>query len=142
MDVISRETRSRIMASVRGKDTRPEIAVRSIAHRLGLRFRLHRRDLAGTPDLVFPRHMAVIFVHGCFWHHHSCYRGTLPKTRARFWKTKVQATQDRDRNSQASLRRQGWRVLTVWECETKHPEILRARIAHFFACPIGAGDRS
>jgi DNA mismatch endonuclease (patch repair protein) len=132
MDVISPQARSRIMASIHGRDTSPEMAVRSIAHGLGLRFRLHGRGLAGTPDLVFPRHGAVIFVHGCFWHHHSCHRGTMPKTRIKFWKTKLRATQERDRRSRASLRRQGWRVLTIWECETRHPEILRVRIARFF----------
>lgn len=135
MDVISRQTRSRIMASVRGRDTSPEIAVRSIAHGLGLRFRLQRRDLAGKPDLVFPRHVAVIFVHGCFWHHHNCHRGTVPKTRVRFWKAKLRANQARDRRAQASLKQLGWRVLTVWECELRNPKALRAKMVRFFRLP-------
>jgi DNA mismatch endonuclease (patch repair protein) len=132
MDVISASTRSRVMASIRSKNTLPERSVRSVAHGLGLRFRLHRRDLAGTPDLVFPRHSTVIFVNGCFWHHHSCPRGTVPKTRAPFWKRKLDANQKRDKITRDSLRRQGWRVITIWECETKRPDILRKKLSNQF----------
>jgi DNA mismatch endonuclease, patch repair protein len=135
MDVISASTRSRVMASIRSKNTQPERSVRSIAHALGLRFRLHRRDLIGTPDLVFPRHSIVIFVNGCFWHHHNCPRGTLPKTRARFWKLKLDANRKRDRLTRNSLLRQGWRVITIWECETKRPDLLRKKLSDRFGCP-------
>lgn len=132
MDVVSSEVRSQMMAAVRGKNSIPELTVRSIVHRLGLRFRLHRRDLAGTPDLVFPGRGAVIFVHGCFWHQHKCAKGGIPKTRRKFWQTKLNANRARDLRANRLLRKQGWRVLTIWECEIKKPDIVRQRIIRFF----------
>lgn len=131
-DVHTQEQRSRNMAAIRGKDTRPELIVRRIAHRLGYRFRLHRRDLPGTPDLVFPGLKKIILVHGCYWHMHDCRWGCgTPQTNAAFWQTKRTATVVRDRRNIRSLKRQGWAVLTTWECETKHPDELAFRLSIF-----------
>ncbi|MEZ6123351.1 MAG: DNA mismatch endonuclease Vsr [Planctomycetaceae bacterium] len=119
-DVHSPEQRSWNMSRIRAKDTRPELIVRSIVHRMGYRFRLHRRDLAGKPDLVLPRHNSIIFVHGCFWHMHSCRFGRVaPKTNAEFWQTKRSGNVHRDRRNLRELRKAGWKVLVVWECWTK-----------------------
>ena len=113
------DARSALMRRVRGKDTTPERAVRRAAHSLGYRFRLHRRDLPGTPDLTFPRLRKVIFVQGCFWHRHAgCSRTTTPKTRADYWREKFEQNMERDRRNIAMLRALGWEVLEVWECET------------------------
>lgn len=118
MDRLSRDQRSRLMAAVRTRDTAPEQIVRSLAHRLGYRFRVHYRDLPGTPDLVFPRLRAVIFVHGCFWHAHWCKHGRVEsRTRAAFWSAKRIANKKRDRAAVRKLRRRGWRVAVLWECE-------------------------
>jgi DNA mismatch endonuclease (patch repair protein) len=107
------------MAKVGGRDTKPELLVRRALHRKGLRYRLHRRDLPGTPDIVLPRHKLVIFVHGCFWHRHTaCRRCTTPKTRAAFWAAKFDANLERDQRNVRSLEADGWKVATVWECET------------------------
>ncbi|HEY0028773.1 MAG TPA: DNA mismatch endonuclease Vsr [Allosphingosinicella sp.] len=115
------------MARVRSKDTSPELVVRRIAHRLGYRFRLHRRDLPGTPDLVFPMYRAVIFVHGCFWHQHACSRGSrIPKTNQDYWKPKLERNVLRDSTARSRLTEQKWRVLVIWECETRD----RARVAY------------
>lgn len=117
--------RSRLMAAVRSKDTKPELAVRRVAHALGLRFRLHRRDLPGTPDLVFPSRRKAVFVHGCFWHRHSgCRRTTTPKTRREFWMSKFEKNVSRDRENVAKLRSMGWGVLIIWECETNNVETI------------------
>ena len=116
MDTVDKKTRSRIMASVRQRDTGPEIMLRSALHRAGLRYRLHDRTLPGSPDLVFPRYNAVVFVHGCYWHSHGCYKSTVPKSRRDFWEAKFSANRERDRRKVALLRDAGWRVLTVWEC--------------------------
>lgn len=105
------------MAAIRGKDTKPEIVVRSALHRAGLRFRLHRRDLPGTPDIVLPKYRTVVMVHGCFWHHHGCAKSTWPKTRADFWRKKILANVDRDRRTRYFLRAAGWKEVVVWECE-------------------------
>ena len=114
------EQRSRIMRAVPRANTTPEVAVRKALHSLGFRFRLHRRDLPGTPDIVLPRHRLVIFVHGCFWHRHDdCRRTTNPKTRVEFWQNKFETNVARDRVVASSLESAGWRVLVVWECETK-----------------------
>jgi DNA mismatch endonuclease, patch repair protein len=112
--------RSRNMARVRGKDTKPEMYVRKLVHALGFRFRLHRRDLPGCPDLVFPSRRKVIFVHGCFWHQHGgCPKAALPKTRRQFWRTKLAGNAMRDRRDIKQLKAMGWSVLIVWECELK-----------------------
>ncbi len=111
--------RSALMRRVGGKNTTPERAVRRAAHSLGYRFRVHRRDLPGTPDLTFPRLRKVIFVHGCFWHRHEgCVRTTTPKTRAGYWCEKFEHNIERDRRNIATLSALGWDVLVVWECET------------------------
>ncbi len=123
------------MARIRGKDTKPEMIVRRACHALGLRFRLHRKDLPGKPDLVFPKHKTVVFVHGCFWHSHDCrYGRVVPATNPEFWRDKRAATVERDRKKADELRALGWRVLEYWECETKPKqlEVLVERIASDF----------
>lgn len=132
------------MALVKGKHTKPELRVRRRAHALGYRFRLHRRDLPGSPDLVFPGRRAVVFVHGCFWHRHpepGCWRARLPKSRLDFWVPKLEANVARDAASLAALEALGWRVLTVWECETtpSRRAALDARLRAFLGPPGGAG---
>ena len=120
-DIMDSKRRSKLMAGIRGRDTAPEIAVRRIAHRMGLRFRLHRKDLPGRPDLVFPRHRLVVFVHGCFWHRHErCRYASTPKSRIAFWMEKFAANVARDACQEAALRALGWRILVVLECETRH----------------------
>lgn len=104
------------MAAIRGRDTKPELIVRRALHAAGLRFRLHRKDLPGRPDIVLPKYRTVIFVHGCFWHHHNCKYFVWPKTRAEFWRQKILTNQKRDRIVQRSLASAGWRVVVVWEC--------------------------
>jgi DNA mismatch endonuclease (patch repair protein) len=108
-----------MMSGIRGKNTKPEIILRKGLHRLGFRFRVHRRDLPGKPDLVFPRHRAVIFAQGCFWHGHACHLFKWPKSREQFWRTKILQNQERDRLSFEHLRALGWRVGEVWECALK-----------------------
>ena len=115
-DHVTTAIRSRKMARIRSKDTKPELAIRSILHRRGFRFRLHRRDLPGKPDLVFPRHGAVIFVHGCFWHGHDCHLFRMPKSRREFWRQKISRNSERDAVQRSLLEQDSWRVATVWEC--------------------------
>jgi len=123
--------RSRNMAAIRGKDTKPEWLVRRLLHAAGYRYRLHVRDLPGKPDLVFPARRAAIFVNGCFWHGHDCARGRpKAKTNAKFWLDKIAGNRARDARNMAALRKAGWRVLTVWQCQTKKPG-LGARLAKF-----------
>ena len=119
-NVFSPEKRSAVMRAVKSADTKPEIAVRKALHALGYRYRLHVKNLPGKPDLVFPKHRAVIFVHGCFWHGHNCKRGRrVPKTNTDYWMEKVARNKARDRKNTAALKKLGWRVITVWECEVK-----------------------
>jgi DNA mismatch endonuclease (patch repair protein) len=126
MDRLTEPQRSALMARVRSKHTAPERQVRRAAHSLGLRFRLHRRDLPGKPDLVFPRHRLALFVHGCFWHcHPGCPRASEPATRKDFWKAKLEANRRRDAEAVIVLEGLGWRTLIVWECEAKRPSLLR-----------------
>ncbi len=132
MDTRSPEQRSHIMRSVRSRDTGPELAVRRLLHGMGLRFSLHRKDLAGRPDIVLTRHRAVVFVHGCYWHGHGCAKGRLPKSRLGFWRNKIERNRERDAESATILRSTGWRVLTVWQCETKNIERLRKRLGRLF----------
>jgi DNA mismatch endonuclease, patch repair protein len=115
-DVLTREQRHLNMSRIRAKDTKPEMLLRRGLHALGLRYRLHRRDLPGCPDLVFPRHNAVLFVHGCFWHGHQCHLFKVPETRREFWLKKISGNVERDKRVIEVLRDEGWRVLTVWEC--------------------------
>ena len=122
-DVFERAKRSEIMSRIRGRDTKPELVVRRIAHRLGFRFRLHRKDLPGSPDIVFPRYRAVIMVHGCFWHRHpGCKYAYTPKTRVDFWRKKFESNVVRDRQNLLTLSERGWRTMVIWECETKDHE--------------------
>jgi DNA mismatch endonuclease (patch repair protein) len=122
------------MAAIRCKDTRPEMTVRRIAHRLGYRYRLHVRELPGSPDLVFPRLRKLILVHGCFWHMHACRYGRVtPRTRPDFWQTKRTGNVSRDRRTVRKLRRDGWRVLVIWECQVRDQEQLAARLSEFLA---------
>jgi DNA mismatch endonuclease (patch repair protein) len=137
MDRIAPEVRSRMMAAIRGRDTKPELLVRRLLHAMGYRFRLHRRDLPGCPDIVLPRHRAVVFVHGCFWHRHRngrCRLATTPKSRVGFWASKFRANRERDARSRRALARLGWKVLVLWECEMEEPQRLEARLARFLAC--------
>lgn len=134
MDRITKEHRSWNMARIRSKDTQPERIVRSMLHRMGYRFRLHCKHLPGHPDIVLPRHKAVIFVHGCFWHRHRCANGqVMPETRAEFWKAKFEGNAARDTVARQQLRREGWKVLVVWECETRVRNLqrLQTRVVRF-----------
>lgn len=121
MDVLTPEQRWHNMSRIRGKDTKPEMLLRRGLHAMGLRYRLHVRDLPGRPDLVFPRHRAVILVHGCFWHGHDCPLFRLPATRPEFWAAKIAGNRTRDQRTAGALHAAGWRVLTVWECCLKGP---------------------
>ena len=133
-DIVDRQRRSEIMARIGPRDTLPELTVRSAAHRMGLRFRLHQRKLPGSPDLVFRRHGVAVFVHGCFWHRHQgCANATRPKTRPEFWQRKFDGNVARDARNCADLRRMGWRVLVVWECQTQNLDQLWARLDRFLS---------
>ena len=114
------EKRSRNMSAIRSKNTKPEIAVRKLLHSLGYRFRLHRKDLPGSPDIVLPKYKTVIFVHGCFWHRHqNCKYASTPKTRQEFWNKKFNENINRDKINQENLSSKGWKIIIVWECEIK-----------------------
>jgi DNA mismatch endonuclease (patch repair protein) len=115
-DVVDMATRSRMMAGIRGRNTKPEILVRSLLHRQGFRFRLNVRELPGTPDIVLPRYRAAIFVHGCFWHGHDCPLYRLPGTRTGFWKDKIDRNRSNDQKASAALLAASWRVAVIWEC--------------------------
>ena len=118
-DIVDARKRSQMMANVRGHNTAPELAVRRIAHKMGLRFRLHRKDLPGRPDLVFPKHRLVVFVHGCFWHRHEgCRYASTPQSRRGFWMKKLADNVARDQRQKAALQALGWKVLVIWGCET------------------------
>ena len=121
-DVLTENQRRFNMSRIRGRDTKPEMTIRRGLHARGLRFRLHRADLPGRPDLVFPKYSSVIFVHGCFWHGHGCRMFVWPETRRAFWKEKISRTRERDRQAHRRLKDQGWRVLAVWECALKGPD--------------------
>ncbi|NWB98313.1 DNA mismatch endonuclease Vsr [Pseudomonas gingeri] len=128
-DVVTPEHRSRIMSRIKGKNTKPEMVVRSVCHEMGFRYRLHRKDLPGTPDLVFPKHRLCIFVHGCFWHRHpGCKYAYTPKSRLEFWLPKLAKNVDRDVKAQQALKALGWRVAVIWECHTKNRDALQAEI--------------
>jgi len=131
MDRLAPDARRRLMQAVKGKNTAPEIAVRSLLHRLGYRFRLHRKDLPGTPDIVFPGRHAVIFVHGCFWHGHGCLIGRLPKSKLDYWEVKIEANRERDARQHAALGAACWRVLTVWQCELRDLAALEKKLGTF-----------
>ncbi len=131
-DSLTPEQRRYTMRQVHSKDTRPEMRVRRLTHRMGYRYRLHRKDLPGKPDLVFPGRKKVIFVHGCFWHGHDCPAGRkIPKTNQEYWLKKLSRNKERDGQNIARLREQGWDVLVIWECETKDEASLSRRISQF-----------
>lgn len=131
-DVFTAEKRSQIMSHIRGYDTKPELLVRSIVHRLGYRFRLHVEDLPGSPDIVLPKHKKVIFIHGCFWHgHKGCKRSQRPSTNVIFWQDKLDKNVDRDKRTQKELRRLGWRYLIIWQCEIGRPGRIKRKIKQF-----------
>lgn len=143
-DTLSPERRSWNMSRIRGKDTKPEKMVRSLLHRRGWRFTVNgpkNRELPGKPDIVLPKHRAVVFVHGCFWHHHrGCGHAYTPKTRVEFWTGKFRENAARDRRVRRELRKLGWSVLTVWECETrKDLTPLAEKIDRFMAPPTNSG---
>lgn len=119
MDTVDAKTRSRIMASVKQHDTGPEVRLRKYLHRLGYRYKLNVKTLPGSPDLVFPKYRAVLFVHGCFWHSHKCKYSSIPATRTEFWTKKFITNQERDRRKTDELINKGWRVMIVWECAIK-----------------------
>ena len=138
-DTVDKETRSRIMSRVRGKDTTPEMLVRRLVFSLGYRYRLHDPRLPGKPDLVFASRRKVIFVHGCFWHRHDgCALARLPKSRIEFWTRKLTGNKERDGRNQAALRKLGWRILVVWECGMGDRDALRRRIVRFLDGDDGA----
>lgn len=138
-DVFDPAQRSRIMARVRDRDTTPEKAVRSLLHRLGYRFRLHRKDLPGKPDIVLPKHRAVILVHGCFWHQHpGCKAAKRPASNTEYWTRKLDRNVVRDEHNLAQLAYLGWRVLVVWECELRDADRLQARLTRFLEQPAAA----
>lgn len=118
-DVVDAATRSRMMSGIRNRNTRPELVIRRGLHALGFRYRVTPKDLPGKPDLVFPRYRAVIFVHGCFWHVHECVQFRWPESRADFWREKLGANRLRDTRTISALEQAGWKVLVIWECETR-----------------------
>lgn len=135
-DTLTPAQRHKCMAAIRGKDTTPEKIVRSVIHRLGCRFALHRADLPGKPDIVMPARGLIVLVHGCYWHMHNCKRGrSRPTTNAVFWQAKRARNRVRDRQSLAALRRAGWRVLVVWECQTKNRATLAQCLTSFIRRP-------
>lgn len=123
--------RSANMRAIRSKGMLPELSVRSLVHKLGYRFRLHRKGLPGKPDLVFTSRRKVIFVHGCFWHSHSCKIAHVPKSNVSYWIPKLERNRDRDKKNVKALTAAGWKPLVIWECETKNEGVLRKRLAKF-----------
>ena len=133
-DVHTPQQRSFNMSRIRNRNTRPEMVVRSLVHRMGYRYRLHRKDLPGKPDLVFPSRRKIIFVHGCFFHMHDCrYGNVTPKQNAEFWRAKRLSNVERDRRNIAALTQEGWEVLEVWECQTRMPDQLEPILRDFLS---------
>ncbi len=132
VDNLTYEQRSYAMSKVRAKDTSPEMLVRKMVHGLGYRYRLHAKKLPGTPDLVFTSKMKVIFVNGCFWHGHSCKSGNnKPKSNEVYWKQKLEGNRERDETNKSELRKKGWKVLTIWECQTRNLQLLQNELVNF-----------
>ncbi len=132
MDILTAAERSERMSRIRSKDTKPEMLVRRILHGMGYRFRLHRRDLPGVPDLVFPSRKMVVFVHGCFWHaHQDCIVANRPRSRRPYWDEKFRRNKERDGANEKTLKRAGWKIFIVWECETKDRDRLVGRLTKF-----------
>jgi DNA mismatch endonuclease (patch repair protein) len=139
MDRLTKERRSWNMSRIRSRDTEPERIVRSLLHRLGYRFRLHRRDLPGNPDIVLPKYRTVIFVHGCFWHRHAgCKYTYTPKSRVAFWNRKFRQNVERDTAVRRQIRRHGWKALVIWECQTRDVTSLMQRLARVILDPLHA----
>ncbi|MSO21463.1 MAG: DNA mismatch endonuclease Vsr [Acidobacteria bacterium] len=139
VDVLSPSQRARNMAAIKGRDTQPEILVRKIVHSLGYRYRLSPRNLPGKPDIVLAKHRKVILIHRCFWHVHSCRYGQVrPKTNEGFWETKRTGNVARDRKTERMLKKAGWKVLTIWECETKISVKLKTKLIRFL---VKTGER-
>ncbi len=133
MDTVSKEVRSRNMSAIRSKNTKPEAVVRSLLFALGYRYRLHRKDLPGKPDIVLKKHNTVIFVHGCFWHHHkNCRRANWPKSNQEYWLPKIQRNIERDKIHIRKLKKEGWEVLVIWECQIKNMDKLSLKIQKHF----------
>jgi DNA mismatch endonuclease (patch repair protein) len=128
MDCFSKSKRSAVMRRIKSTNTEPELIVRSILHAIGLRFRLHRKNLPGTPDIVLAKHKLIINVNGCFWHGHTCQKSRIPHSNQTYWSNKIAKNCNRDRMNARTLRRAGWRVITVWECWTKRYEFLERRL--------------
>jgi len=132
VDVLTKEQRSYNMSCIKGKNTRPEMVVRSLVHRMGYRYRPHKKELPGKPDIVLVRHKKVIFVHGCFWHMHKCKYGRVtPATNAEFWEKKRLGNVERDKRNLRQLRKLGWKVLVVWECQIRNLNRLNKRLDLF-----------
>lgn len=131
MDTLTPHARSQLMSRIPSKNTKPEIAVRSVLHRLGYRFRLHLRDLPGRPDIVLPRHRKIILVQGCFWHGHTCRFASKPKSNEDYWEPKIRANRARDARNLVALADSGWSVLELWECDIKNRQDLESRLRKF-----------
>ena len=131
LDRLTPKQRSMNMSRIRGKDTKPELFVRRVTYSLGYRYRLHGRDLPGTPDLVFRGRRKAIFVHGCFWHGHGCGRSHKPRTRSEYWSAKLSRNRARDKRQLDSLKKLGWSAIVIWECETTDRDLVAARISEF-----------
>ena len=132
MDVLTKEQRHRNMSNIRSKNTKPEMIVRSLVHSLGYRYRLHRKDLAGKPDMIFVARRKVMFIHGCFWHLHDCKFGKVePKTNAEFWQAKRHSNAVRDKQNVRLLKKEGWQICIIWECELRNKPALQRRIIKF-----------
>jgi DNA mismatch endonuclease, patch repair protein len=141
MDVVDRATRSRMMAGIGGRDTSPELAVRRALHAAGFRFRLHARDLPGSPDIVLPRYRAAIFVHGCFWHRHqACRFTTTPATRPMFWQKKFDENVARDQRQLRLIKQRGWRPFVIWECEVRDPRVFQRRMRTLYSAVLGSHE--
>ena len=137
VDHLTKDKRSWNMSRIRSKDTKPELIVRSLLHRIGYRFRLYRKDLPGKPDIVLTKYKTVIFVHGCFWHQHKgCTRSNIPKSNKVYWATKIHRNVQRDRENYNLLKKLKWRVLILWECETKHSEKIIKKIKKKLSLPF------
>jgi DNA mismatch endonuclease, patch repair protein len=132
VDIFDKAKRSWIMSRIKGRDTKPEILVRSIVHKLGFRFRKHKSELPGKPDIVLTKYRKVIFIHGCFWHgHKKCSRSSRPQSNKSFWAAKLDKNIARDKRNKHDLELQGWKVLIIWECETKNMEKIRTKVSKF-----------
>ena len=127
-DIYSEKKRSQIMSHISGKETKPEIIVRKYLFSKGFRYRKNDKRYPGTPDIVIPKYSTIVFLHGCFWHCHKCKRGKLPETRKNFWRNKISATKKRDKSNQKKLEHDGWKVITVWQCEIKNQSVRTKRL--------------